>query len=46
MKLSEDRKTKIWESACGKGNKGFWKAMKKLTNGNAPKKKQKTIFFL
>ena len=37
---SEDRKrAKVLESACDKGRKGFWKALKELTNKNDPKQK-------
>ena len=37
---SEDRKrAKVLESACDKGSKGFWKAIKELTNKNEPKQK-------
>ena len=37
---SEDRKrAKVLEIACDKGSKGFWKAMKELTNENEPKQK-------
>ena len=40
MMRSEIRKrAKIWESACDKGCKGFWKAIKELTNKNEPKQK-------
>ena len=37
---SEDRKrAKVLENACDKGSKGFWKAIKELTNENEPKQK-------
>ena len=40
MMRSEDRKrAKVLESACDKGSKGFWKAIKELTNKNEPKQK-------
>ena len=44
MMRSEDRKrAKVLESACDKGSKGFWKAIKELTNKNEPDKKQQNI---
>ena len=40
MMQSEDRKrAKVLESACDKGSKSFWKAIKELTNKNEPKQK-------
>ena len=40
MRLSDERKrTKVLESACDKGNKGFWKAIKELTVENEHKQK-------
>ena len=40
MMQSKDRKrANVLESACDKGSKGFWKAMKELTNKNEPKQK-------
>ena len=40
MMRSEDRKiAKVLECACDKGSKGFWKAIKELTNKNEPKQK-------
>ena len=37
---SEDRKrAKVLENACDKGCKGFWKAIKELTNKNESKQK-------
>ena len=40
MMQSEDRKrAKVLESACDKGSKGFWEAIKELTNKNEPKQK-------
>ena len=40
MMRSEDRKrAKVLESACDKGSKGFWKAIKELINKNKPKKR-------
>ena len=40
MMRSEDRKrAKVLESACDKGSKCFWKAIKELTNKNEPERK-------
>ena len=40
MRRSEERKrAKVLESACDKGSKGFWKAIKELANENEPKQK-------
>ena len=40
MRRSEERKrAKVLESACGKGSKGFWKAIKEVTNENEPQQK-------
>ena len=40
MRQSEDRKrAKVLQDACDKGSKGFWKAIKKVTNKIDPKQK-------
>ena len=40
MRQSEDRKTaKVLESVSDKCSKGFWEAIKKLTNKHEPKQK-------
>ena len=44
MRRLEDRKrAKVLESACDKGSKSFWKAIKELTNENEPKQENSRI---
>ena len=38
MRAEDRKRAKVLESACDKGSKGFWKAIKELTNRNKPKK--------
>ena len=41
MRRLEDRKrAKVLKRACDKVSKGFWKAIKELTNKNDPKQNQ------